>query len=158
MVCCAQQAWGCSGGCRISGRSFEFGDELAKPFVVVEPGCVVGGLVVGEPSGPRSAEGQDQGNVAEAGLELVERFGQPQDWRITILGVLWHILDDGQARAVISRLVGAVRPWELSPGKGSVAVMPYRVAWIRLVQLWASGPACPALTALVTTSGRLRKW
>ena len=30
---------------------FEFGDELAEPFVVVEPGRVVGGLVVGEDAG-----------------------------------------------------------------------------------------------------------
>jgi hypothetical protein len=27
---------------------------------------------------------------------------------VTILGVLWHILDDGQARAIIARLMGAV--------------------------------------------------
>ena len=35
----------------VEAECLEFGDELAEPFVVVEPGLVVGELVVGEDLG-----------------------------------------------------------------------------------------------------------
>jgi len=35
----------------VKAECLEFGDELAEPFVVVEPGLVVGELVVGEDLG-----------------------------------------------------------------------------------------------------------
>ncbi|HEX8005640.1 MAG TPA: hypothetical protein VF482_04340 [Trebonia sp.] len=35
----------------VEAEFFEFGDEFAEPFVVVEPGAVVGGLLIGQDAG-----------------------------------------------------------------------------------------------------------
>src|SRR6266536_1741904 len=67
-------------------EGFEFGDELAEPFVVVEPGAVVGELVVGQDAGgglavflagPLVVGAVQPGRVGAAAAAGVAAAGQP---------------------------------------------------------------------------------
>ncbi len=67
-------------------------------------------LLASAPEGATSYLHADLREPADllAGVGVMLDFGRPV--AITILGVLWHILDDGQAREILSRLMAPAVP------------------------------------------------
>jgi O-methyltransferase involved in polyketide biosynthesis len=67
-------------------------------------------LLASTPEGAASyvhADMRDPGDVLAGAAQTLD-LGKPV--AITMLGVLWHILDDGEARQITARLMGAVAP------------------------------------------------